>query len=180
MSGVILVRLRDLFPSRSELKPDQEVSSIADLDPQALYDRGIRAVGFDADQTLCEFYGKGIDDRLLINVEAMRGLFQSQLCIISNCTEERRDELVEHFPLHVVPVRTKKPHPEAYRAAEKYFGVAREQWAFVGDRLLTDVVGANRAGWHSIHVRPLVPETDAWYMPPVRGYEKLLRRVYRV
>ncbi len=140
----------------------------------------MRAIGFDADQTLCEFYGKGIDDSLLTNIEAMRGLFSDRLCIISNCTDERRQELVEHFPLQVIPVRTKKPDPEAYRAAEEHFGIPPEQWAFVGDRLLTDIVGANRAGWHSIHVRPLVPETDPWYMPPARAYEWLLRRLYRV
>jgi HAD superfamily phosphatase (TIGR01668 family) len=175
-----MVRLSDPFPKRSELRPDQETRSIAEIDAQALYDRGVRAIGFDVDQTLCEFYGKGIDDSLMTNIEAMRGLFGDQLCIISNCTDERRQELVDLFPLHVIPVRTKKPDPDAYRAAEKHFGVPPEQWAFVGDRLLTDIVGANRAGWHSIHVRPLVPKTDPWYMPPARIYERLLWRVYWV
>jgi HAD superfamily phosphatase (TIGR01668 family) len=177
---VPVVRLSDPFPGRRELRPDQEVGSIAEIDAQALYDRGVRAIGFDADQTLCEFYGKGIDDSLLTNIEAMRGLFEDRLCIISNCTEERRLELVEKFPLHVVSVRTKKPDPEAYRSAEEHFAIPPEQWAFVGDRLLTDIVGANRAGWHSIHVRPLVPGTDPWFMPLARVYEGLLRRAYRV
>lgn len=170
----------DPFPSRYDIRPDQTVDSIADIDARSLYERGIRAIGFDVDQTLCPYYGRSIDARLLMVVEAMRVLFEDRVCIISNCGDERRQELIDRFPLYVVPTRKKKPDSSPYRAAEERFAVPPHQWAFAGDRLLTDVVGANRAGWHSIHVRPLAPETDPWYIPPVRSYERLLRGIYRV
>lgn len=175
-----MVRLRDPFPNRRDLRPDQQVDSIAEIDTRALYDRGVRAIGFDADQTLCRYYGTAIHERLLTTVEAMRGLFAGRVCVISNCNDRRRRELTEGFPLYVVPVRRKKPALDPFRAAEERFGVPPEQWAFAGDRLLTDIVGANRAGWYSIHVRPLVPETDPWYIASTRSYERLLRWVYRV
>ncbi|MCY4529667.1 MAG: YqeG family HAD IIIA-type phosphatase [Chloroflexi bacterium] len=168
----------EALPNRSEIRPDQQVDSIADIDARALYDRGIRAIAFDADQTLCRFHGMGIHERLLMNIEVMRGLFADRLCIISNCTDTRRQELIEHFPLYVVPVRKRKPSPLPYREAERHFDVPPEQWAFVGDRILTDIVGANRAGWHSILVPPLVPETDPWFIALMRSYERLLRRAY--
>ena len=171
-------RLSEAFPSRHEILPDQQADSIAEIDARALYDRGIRAIAFDADQTLCRFHGMGIHELLLTNIEVMRGLFADRVCIISNCTDRRREELIERFPLYVVPVRKRKPSAEPYREAERHFDVPSEQWAFVGDRILTDIVGANRAGWHSILVPPLAPETDPWFIALMRSYEGLLRRAY--
>ena len=173
-------RLREPFPARSDLRPDQRAGSVAEIDARALYDRGVRAIGFDADQTLCSYHGAGIDERLLMSIEAVRGLFGDRVCIISNCTDARREELIERFPLYVVRERKKKPSAEPYREAERRFGVPPEQWAFVGDRLLTDVVGANRAGWRSILVPPLAPETDPWFVAMARSYERLLWRAYRM
>ena len=173
-------RLSEALPSKRDLRPDQQVESIAEIDARALYDRGIRAVAFDADQTLCRYHGTGIHNRFLTNIEVMRGLFADRLCIISNCTDRRREELIEQFPLYVVPVRKRKPSTEPYLEAERHFDVPPEQWAFVGDRILTDIVGANRAGWHSILVPPLAPETDPWFIAMARSYERLLWRVYRM
>ena len=173
-------RLSEALPGRSEIRPDQQVESIAEIDARALYDRGIRAIAFDADQTLCRFHGTAINDRLLMNIEVMRGLFADRLCIISNCTDKRREELIERFPLYVVPVRKRKPSAEPYREAERHFDIPPEQWAFVGDRILTDIVGANRAGWHSILAPPLAPETDPWFITLARSYERLLWRAYRM
>ena len=168
------------FPSPSFLSPDMEVETVANIDAGALYQRGIRGVGFDADQTLCRFYGKEIDADLAENVERIRETFDGNVCIISNCTAQRHAELVENFPLHVVPVHSKKPSSDPFRAAEKHFQLPPSEWAFVGDRLLTDIVGANRAGWFSVLVNPLIPDTDPWYMRPARRYEHILRKVYRV
>ena len=172
--------LSEALPSKRDLRPDQQVDSVAEIDARALYDRGVRAIAFDADQTLCRFHGMGIHDRLLANIKVMRGLFADRLCIISNCTDRRREELIEHFPLHVVPASKRKPSPEPYREAERHFDVPPEEWAFVGDRVLTDIVGANRAGWHSILVSPLAPETDPWFIAMARAYERLLWRAYRM
>ena len=173
-------RLSEALPRRSEIRPDQQANSIAEIDARALYDRGIRAIAFDADQTLCRYHGNAIHDRFLTNIEVMRGLFADRLCIISNCTDRRREELIERFPLYVVPVRKRKPSAEPYHEAERHFDVPPEQWAFVGDRILTDIVGANRAGWHSILVPPLAPETDPWFIAMARSYERLLWRAYRM
>ena len=172
--------LDHLIPRRNEIRPDHRFDSIADIDARVLYDLGVRAIGFDADQTLCAFHGTDIHEPLLTNIKSMRDLFSDQVCIISNCTDERRAELIELFPFYVIPIGEKKPSTEPYREAERHFGVPAEQWAFVGDRLATDIVGANRAGWRSILVSPLVPETDPWYIALARSYERLLWRVYRV
>ena len=53
-------RLSEALPGRSDIRPDQQVDSIAEIDARSLYDRGIRAIGFDADQTLCRYHGMGI------------------------------------------------------------------------------------------------------------------------
>ena len=174
------MRISDLFPAKRELKPDLEVGGVADLDVDSLHRSGVRAVGFDADQTLCAFGGPGIDATLQASIDAMVERFEGKVCVISNCTEERRRELEERFPLPVIAARRKKPARQPYRDAERRFNVPPERWAFVGDRLLTDVVGANRAGWRSILIRPLAPETDPPIIAAVRAYERALRRAYGV
>ncbi len=159
--------------------PGMEVDSVAGIDPETLRARGVRAVGLDADQTLCGWHGQRIDDRLLESIEAMDRVFAGRLCIISNCSEGRLKELQENFPLEIVPARPKKPDVGPFRVAERRFGIESGAWAFVGDRLLTDVVGANRSGWLSILTQPLVPASDPLWMRAMRRYEAVLRKLYR-
>lgn len=166
------------IPCRNELRPDQQFDSIADIDARILYDLGVRAVGFDAHQTLCDFQGMDIPERLLTNIESMRDLFSGRVCVISNSTDKQRAELNERLPFYIIPTRQRKPSIEPYREAERHFGVPAEQWAFVGDRVTTDIVGANRAGWRSILVSPLAPEADPWYVTLSRSYDRLLWRAY--
>ena len=139
------------IPRREEIRPDQQFDSVADIDARILYDLGVRAVGFDAHQTLCDFRGR-IPERVLTNIESMRDLFSGRVCIISNGTDRQRAELNERLPFYVLPTQRRKPSIEPYREAERRFGVPAEQCAFVGDRITTDIVGANRAGWRSILV----------------------------
>lgn len=59
----------------------------------------------------------------------------------------------------VTPVVTGKPEAPLYRHCAAVLGLPPEQILAVGDRLDTDVVGAGRAGMHSLHVSTGV---DSW------------------
>ncbi|MHA1518855.1 MAG: HAD family hydrolase, partial [Promethearchaeota archaeon] len=46
-----------------------------------------------------------------------------------------------------------KPHSKPFALAESYFGYVAEEFVHVGDRIRTDVIGANQQGWKSFLVK---------------------------
>lgn len=46
-----------------------------------------------------------------------------------------------------------KPHPKPFNLAKSYFGYENAEFVHVGDRIKTDVIGANQQGWKSILVK---------------------------
>ncbi|MHA1675407.1 MAG: HAD family hydrolase [Promethearchaeota archaeon] len=46
-----------------------------------------------------------------------------------------------------------KPHPKPFNLAKSYFGYENAEFVHVGDRIETDVIGANQQGWMSILVK---------------------------
>jgi len=151
------------------LLPKARYASVADIDTDTLVGSGIHAVIFDVDNTLCRYHGTTVDDAVLGNFERMRARFNT--CIISNTDGSRRAELEQHFGMHVVQSRIRKPRPEPFLEALSYLGTAPGETAMIGDRLLTDIVGANRLGIYSIHVRPRHLLSEPLLVMLARGFE---------
>ena len=55
-----------------------------------------------------------------------------------------------------------KPSPKGYRQAMEQAGETPEHTAMLGDKLLTDVLGAKRAGITALMVEPLGGPAGAW------------------
>ena len=53
-----------------------------------------------------------------------------------------------------------KPKPSGYRKAMEQLGTDTGNTIFVGDQIFTDVWGANRAGIHTILVKPIHPKEE--------------------
>lgn len=180
-NGVFWSYLNPLFFVRyarpRNLTPKLEVGGVADLSAEHLAGLGVRALIFDVDNTLCSFHGRGIDETL---DEAMKKLCaRFKCCILSNTPSMKRiEELKEFFPLPVADSIIKKPSPEAFGAALKFLGTKPSETAMVGDRLLTDIAGANNLGILSIKVKPLRPETEPAGLKVVRFLESTLLALY--
>lgn len=159
------------------LTPDLEVGSVAEIDTKGLKRVGIRGIIFDVDNTLCGYHGTSVDERIRGTVELMKKEFKT--CVISNTNDERRGELEEQFGLHVVRSKVKKPRPEPFLEALGYLGTLPQNTAVIGDRLLTDIVGANRLGMYSIKVAPLDPGSDPLIIRLARGFENFVLQFYR-
>ncbi|MHA1887957.1 MAG: HAD family hydrolase [Promethearchaeota archaeon] len=63
----------------------------------------------------------------------------------------KRNNLLKHFSHCYFSDETGhyKPHPKAFKLAEKQTGFSPYEMVHIGDRIDTDVVGANRNGWWS-------------------------------
>ena len=160
----------------SFLKPWQSAKSVNTIDPGALYDWGVRAVGFDFDQTLAPYGAETVSLFAADAVKKFKNVFGDRLCVISNARSGRVAEAAGRIDLAVVIETAEKPSARAFLSAERYFGMPAGQCAYVGDRYLTDTLGANLAGWKSILVDPLDPPSDPVAVRIVRIYENYLAK----
>lgn len=119
---------------------------------EELHRKNISGIIFDVDNTLVVHDGEIVRDEVRSAFEELKKNFN---CVLfSNCQEDRHITLENLFGLPVVPLNYKKPQKDGFIAAAKIAGVSAKQMAMIGDRLLTDILGANRAGFISILVDP--------------------------
>lgn len=138
--------------------PSEDIQSTYDINFDDYYNKGYRGIIFDVDNTLVP-HDAPADDRA-------KALFQSldaigfHYCFTSNNKEPR----VKQFCLDVGGThyiyKANKPSTKGYMQAMDLMGTNLDNTLFVGDQLFTDVYGANRAGLHSILVKPMNPKEE--------------------
>ncbi|WP_035211074.1 YqeG family HAD IIIA-type phosphatase [Alkalicoccus chagannorensis] len=133
--------------------PNQYVPSVYDIDTEDLQKHGVRTIITDLDNTLVEWDRPEATERLL---EWLKKLDESgfHVIIVSNNNEKR----VQAFASpHGIPFihSARKPLSRAFISACRLAGTERREAVVVGDQLLTDILGGNRAGFHTILVVPV-------------------------
>jgi HAD superfamily phosphatase (TIGR01668 family) len=127
---------------------------VADIAPEQLRERGIRAVLLDLDNTLVGWQRHDVPDAVLGWLDALRaeGL---RLCLVSNTRFGRRlESLSQRLRIPFVR-RAWKPRRRGFAAALESLGVRAEETAMIGDQMFTDVLGGNRMGLYTVMVRPM-------------------------
>jgi uncharacterized protein len=137
--------------------PNQHVKSILDIHPKDLQEKGIKGIITDLDNTLVEWDRPNATPRVIKWFEEMKKS-QIKVTIVSNNNEERVKSFSD--PLDIAFIfRAKKPLSLAFHRATKQMNIKKEETVVIGDQLLTDVLGGNRGGFHTILVVP-VAQTD--------------------
>jgi uncharacterized protein len=137
--------------------PDQHVKSVLDITAEELKQKGIKGIITDLDNTLVEW------DRPLATAkiaEWFKEMQKSQIkvMIVSNNNESRVKAFSD--PLNIPFIfRARKPLTRAFLKALNQMGLQKDETVVIGDQLLTDVLGGNRSGFHTILVVP-VAQTD--------------------
>ena len=131
--------------------PDYRVKSIFDISPKWLKRNGYVRVVVDIDNTLLP------RDKTMVGPRAMTWIRQCQqmginVALISNNGGDRIKAITRQTKLGTI-MRAAKPLPMAYNQLKKAMG--SEKILFVGDQLLTDVLGAKWAGFPVIWVESL-------------------------
>lgn len=124
---------------------------------ETLYEKGIRGVIFDIDNTLVP-HGEPADDKAHALFSVLRKLGM-KTCLLSNNKEPR----VSAFAAEVkTPHISKagKPSVVNYQKAMELMGTEAGSTVFVGDQVFTDIYGANKAGIYSILVKPIHPKEE--------------------
>ncbi|MDR4948666.1 YqeG family HAD IIIA-type phosphatase [Neobacillus cucumis] len=137
--------------------PNEHVKSILDISPEELKAKGVKGIITDLDNTLVEWDRPSATPQLIKWFDEVKKQ-NIQVTIVSNNNEAR----VKFFsdPLKIPFIyRAKKPMSAAFHRAVKQMGIKKEEAVVIGDQLLTDVLGGNRGGFHTILVVP-VAQTD--------------------
>jgi HAD superfamily phosphatase (TIGR01668 family) len=154
-----------LFKS-TNLIPTFEVNNLIEI-AEILDNTNPDAVILDIDQTLVPFGETDIDDEIqnfLHHISAGR-----RFCLLSNVprTEkriQRIQDIEDQIGIKPVFAKKRKPSPEAFQAALDFMESEPSKTLMVGDRLFTDIIGANNMGIATVLVPPLNPKTDPFLM----------------
>ncbi|MGD9345285.1 MAG: HAD-IA family hydrolase [Candidatus Aminicenantes bacterium] len=166
--------------------PDHEINSLHEI-REILMDSDVESIIWDIDQTIVP-YGKTIvpEDilNLILNLKA-----NFRMCFLSNFphTEDRIKRirtLEKQLGIDAIFSKRRKPSPTAFHLALEYLKTSPEKTIMVGDRVLTDMIGANHIGIKTVLVDPLDKKTDPFLMVTLprffeRPYLKLGRMIHR-
>jgi uncharacterized protein len=138
--------------------PNDYVKSVYDITPEFLMERNIKGIITDLDNTLVEW------DRPLATPELIHWFKQMQdvgiqIVIVSNNNEKRVHEFASPINIPFV-YKAQKPLGKSYKKALSILNLQKEETVVVGDQLLTDILGGNKSGFHTILVVPVV-QTDS-------------------
>ncbi|MFC4404048.1 YqeG family HAD IIIA-type phosphatase [Gracilibacillus xinjiangensis] len=137
--------------------PNEHVKSVLDITPAKLKEMGIKGVITDLDNTLVAWNVKDATPEIINWFKEMKK-YEIKVTIISNNDQERVSVFSE--PLEAPYVYSaRKPLIHAFKRAAKEMNLAKEDIVVIGDQLMTDVLGGNFAGFHTILVVPIV-KTD--------------------
>ena len=143
------------------LVPDRVFSKYEEITPEALGELGITLLLSDLDFTLAPKSVSRPDEGLRQWIAAL-GAAGITLMIVSNNRSGRRvsefcADLGVEYQGHAG-----KPSPKGLEAAMRKAGADRSQTAMPGDKLLTDVLAANRCGVLALMVEPRGGALTPW------------------
>lgn len=133
--------------------PDIWMDSTYDIDFEALYAKGIRALIFDIDNTLVE-HGAPADQRAVALFHRLHEIGFSMM-LLSNNKEPRVKMFCDAVEGAQYIYKANKPFKTGYQKAMELMGSDEKTTVFIGDQLFTDVWGARRCGIYSILVKPI-------------------------
>jgi uncharacterized protein len=156
--------------------PDQHVKSIFEIKPEELKSKGIKGIITDLDNTLVEWDRPLATPKLVSWFEDMKKN-NIAVTIVSNNNELRVKAFSD--PLNIPFIyEARKPMTRAFFRAIKEMGLKKDETVVIGDQLLTDVLGGNRGGFHTILVVP-VAKTDGMITKFNRLVERRLLNWFR-
>ena len=129
----------------SNYKPTWMVDAIYKITPSQLKAQGIKGILTDLDNTLIAWNNPDGTEEL-----------KNWLLEMKNAGIP----VVAPFGLKYVH-RALKPFSRGIKQGYQQLGLKKEEVVMIGDQIMTDVRGANRAGVRSILVKPVIP-TDSW------------------
>jgi len=135
------------------LRPHEVVSSIFQIDYERLLSSGKRAIIFDLDNTLGPRKSTRLETQVLTLLGSLKGM-GFHVGILTNRRHIGNNQSIEHLAEDYPLVhRAGKPARSGFLLLLDKLDASPEGAVMVGDRVFTDIFGANRLGIYSIRIR---------------------------
>ena len=144
---------------------------IKDIDYAKLLKQGKTTLFFDLDNTVMSYDQKEIDEDIVVFLRTLEKNFK--IVIVSNSGFKRVSFACEK---HLIPFihSARKPFKKGFNRALKIASSTVSESVFIGDQLMTDVLGSNKMGMTSILVFPLKKRSDHMFTRINRRLEKYM------
>lgn len=151
------------------LRPDILFSTIYEITPAFLLERGIRGVVFDIDNTIAPYEIERPTEKMKAYLLALKesGI---QVAFVSNNRNDRTVLFNEElgFPCYC---NAKKPFPGKTKQAIRDFKIRPDQAVAIGDQLFTDCLSAHLARMEFFIVPP-IRDKRTWFFRLKRRMER--------
>lgn len=132
--------------------PNMYKKNIIEIDYSKLKEIGITCLIYDLDNTLGLIDEKVIPDEIKNLLNDLKKDFE--VVIISNNKKKRIEKFCKPLNTRFVSFAL-KPLPFGFMKIKKELNLEKKQMCMIGDQLMTDILGANKYGIHTILVDPL-------------------------
>src|SRR5690625_3754967 len=129
-----------------------------------------KGIIIDLDNTLVPWNVNHATDKVIRWLKEMEKA-NIKVTIFSNNNKERVTVFAEPLGTPYI-YKAKKPLQRAFKQAASQMQLNRDEIVVIGDQLLTDILGGNRAGFYTILVVPIV-QSDA----PITKFNRNLERL---
>lgn len=143
------------------LVPDRLFDDYTQITPELLGSYGVRLLLSDLDYTLAPKSVREPDEKIFHWVQTMKEGGIQVMILSNNRSPARVEQFCQHLGITYVG-HAGKPSTRGYREAMAKAGVTAKETAMLGDKLLTDVLGARRSGVLALMVEPLGGAVGAW------------------
>lgn len=158
-------------------KADTYVKSVLEIDLQKLKANGIKLLCFDLDNTL-DYPDKETKTILPKITEFLDEVEKDfEIYIISNNSIESRVSSFAELRNYQYLAAARKPFLKKYNNNKILNSFEKNQICFIGDKVITDIIGGNRFGSHTILVDPLFPRSKHWYSVVMMVVEEIFTKL---
>ena len=133
-------------------KPDIYQKSILDINYKALKEKGIKCIVFDLDNTLVESHKSTLKKEAIKLITNLKKDYK--IVILSNSLPYRVKKIANELDVDYYPFSL-KPTQRNYKKLKRKINIDSNQIIFIGDQMMTDVLGARRAKAHAALVKPM-------------------------
>ncbi len=151
--------------------PDAYAKNVHAINYEKLYNRGIRYVIFDVDNTLISYDEDLPNDAVFNLIDRIRKI-GFEVFYVSNNKHRRISRFCKDLEGQYM-ASAKKPYPFIVKSWLRHHTINRKNTVIIGDQLMTDVLFSKFLGIRSILVLP-VSLKDMWYTKPNRKIENFL------
>ena len=137
--------------------PQYYYDTVFEIPYEQLKKQGKTTLFFDLDNTIMSYDQKELEPKYVTLIKELEKTFH--VVIVSNSGYSR----VSHAcMMHDIPFihSARKPLKLGYKKALKVNRATSDMCVFIGDQMMTDVLGSNRMGMTSILVKPVKQKTD--------------------